>query len=372
MKKSILSLLAVAAMVSCTQNDMDLKEVENQTPIMLGANALSVEASTRAPFEGNITSANTLNALVFASSTIDDYTTRYATGCMLFEDESTAVGYITDNTTSPAVAFSGKSYYPADGSKLYFAALYPAAMVTNGWSNPTTTSTFIFSGKEDIMAAPQVEGDKTVHAGSTTPTVVASTIPNFQFKHLLTKLNLKFVAVDQAAIDAWGKINKIELVKIGESDSKNTKVEVTLKTATASTNAGGFSLPQTTAFQCYGLTEDASNVKTYTDTPYAPAGGYVLTTTSTFQAYTIAAPTIADGSKDFTFRVYADGAADNAGQKYIDVDVDLKKGGTAFSGDTQGKAFDITLKFQAKTITATAAVTGWNTDDANNDDTVIE
>lgn len=375
MRKRFLPLLALVALASCTQNEMDLKEANNgQVPIMLGANALSIDASsvTRTPFEGTIGAGNNLTAMVLASKTTNSYVTRYAEGCMTFTDETTDVEYITDNTTTPAVAFDGDSYYPANGDMLYFVALYPAKLnpaTAAGWVVNTNTSEYTFDGCTDVMAAAQVSGDKTAHAAATTPTPVTSTIPTFAFNHLLTKLNLKFKADDQAAIDAWGKISKIELIKAGGNNSVNTKVTVTLLNGTATTPSA-FSMG-TTTFKCYGLTEDASNVKTYTDTEYVTQT-YDLTTTSTYQAYTLAAPIIADGSEDYTFKVYAANAQGGS----MEVPVDLKRtvSGTTtlFTGDTQGKAFDITLLFKAKTITAIAAVTGWNVTDIDNDDTVIE
>lgn len=368
MRKRFLPLLALVALASCTQNEMDLKESNDQVPIMLGANALSVDASTRAPFEGTIGAGNELTAYVAASVTEDDYTTRYAVGTMVFANETDPVGYIIDNTTNPAVAFNGKSYYPADGTKLYLAALYPAT----GWANPTQTTTFTFTGKEDVMAAAQVSADKTAHAAITGSSPIASTIPAFNFKHLLTKLNLKFKAEDQAAIDAWGTVSKIELIAAQGSGSNIwNKIEVTLKTGGASTGSGFTGHTAGNPFKCYVYEENASNVLEYTDTEYV-SQAYSLTTTDIYQAYTLVAPVTATGTGDFTFRVYATGAKETAGQKYVDVPVDLKKGGTAFTGDTQGKAFDITLLFKAKIITATASVTGWNVDDLDNDDTVIE
>lgn len=354
MRKSFLSLLAVATMVSCTQNDTDQKIVEEGTPIMLGANALSVESSTRVPFEGAIGAANKLTALVLASTTTGDYTTKYANGAMTFADEVTAVGYLTDNTATPAppVSFTGQAYYPADGKTVYFSALCPVT----GWSTSTTTTSFTFTGCEDVMVAKQVSGSKTA---------AASTIPAFVFKHLLTKLNLKLVAEDAAAVAAWGKISKIELVKAQNSVQIPSKLETTLATGVAATGVNFGT--NVSAFKCFGLTE-AATVKTYTDVEYA-SQAYALTTTATYQAYTLAAPITATGTKDFTFRIYAAGAP---APGYLEVDVDLKKAGTAFTGDTQGKAFDITLKFKAKSITATASVSGWNTDNEANDDTVIE
>lgn len=372
MRKRFLPLLALVALASCTQNDMDLKESNDRVPIMAGANALSVDASTvtRAPFEETIGADNNLTAMVLTSKTSNSYVQTYAKGCMTFADETTAVGYITDNATTPppAVAFSGDSYYPANGDKLYFSALYPA---DTKWSVAVTDASYTFDGCTDVMAAAEVSGDKTAHAATVAPDpVTPSTIPAFTFNHVLTKLNLRFKAEDEVAIAAWGDISKIELIKAGNT-TVNTKVTVTLLDGSAVT-ASAFSTGAPT-FKCYGLTEvDATlpatgKIKTYTDTEYA-AQTYKLTTTSTYQAYTLAAPIVADGDADYTFKIYASKAKD----EFAVVPVDLKKSGTAYTGDTQGKAFDITLLFKAATITATAAVTGWNVDDIDNDDTVIE
>lgn len=356
MKKSILSLLAVAAMVSCTQNEVT---DQSQSEIKFRSTTLAIDALTRAPFEGDITTGtNELTALVIGKlDATTDYTaaTAYSNGTMIFKDETTAVGYEADN--------SGKSYYPANGDQLDFVALYPAT----GWGSITSTAAFTFTGCEDVMAAAEQSASKT----TVTP-------PAFVFNHLLTKLDIVLKAEDQAAIDAWGAINKIELVKAAGANP-NTKVEVTL--ATAEALVGNFAT-SVTNYSCYEMSATGTGtvadpyVRTYTDNAYT-GKTYALTADPVFQAYSLVAPITATGTNDFTFRVYAAGApevtlGDGSKVKYLDVNVDLKKSGTAYTGYTQGKAFTITLLFKAKTITATADVTGWNTDDANNDETVIE
>lgn len=50
-----------------------------------------------------------------------------------------------------------------------------------------------------------------------------------QFKHLLTKLVVKLVAEDDAAVTAWGNVTDISLVGVNGSQKPYSKVEVTLQ-----------------------------------------------------------------------------------------------------------------------------------------------
>ena len=104
------SLLAVAAMASCTQSDVVELVPNEKVEIKLTSSAIAAETVTRAPYEGTIGSGNTLTAKVLASATSQSYTANalYANDVMEF----------TDNGTT-AVGFATPKYYPADNSALY-------------------------------------------------------------------------------------------------------------------------------------------------------------------------------------------------------------------------------------------------------------
>lgn len=344
MKKSLFSLLAIVAMTSCTQSDILLRS-DNNVEIQLKSSALSVEAVTRSPFNGQISSSNTLEGRVVATATSGNYATRYVDGTMIFADPAT--------TTHFETGYTGKKYYPADGTDLYIFGLYPAT----GWTL-STKGELTFTGTEDVMVAKEVAWNKTKAQQAT------GNIPNLAFTHLLTKLNISLQAADDDAISAWGVISKIELLKVKGSDP-NAQVNVDLVNGVAAANTfnGG-----TSPFKCYGMTEAAS-VKTYTDVEYA-GQNYALTKDPVYQAYSLVAPVDLASpavTGDLVFKIYAVGAANGAQE----VTVELKDAsGNDFTGFTQGKAFDINLKFKATEIVATASVTDWT--QAGSSDTEIQ
>lgn len=344
MKKSLFSLLAIVAMTSCTQSDILLRS-DNNVEILLKSSALSVEAVTRSPFNGQISASNTLEGRVVATATSGNYATHYVDGKMIFADPTT--------TTHFETGYAGKKYYPVDGTDLYIFGLYPAT----GWTL-STKGEFTFTGTEDVMVAKEVSWNKS-KAQQTT-----GNIPNLDFIHLLTKLNISLQAADDDAIEAWGTISKIELLKVKSADP-NTQASVDLVRGMAAANTfnGGAS-----PFKCYGMTETAS-VKTYTDVEYA-SQNYTLTKVPVYQAYSLIAPVeLADPAVtgDLQFKIYAAGANNGAQE----VTVELKDAsGQDFTGFTQGKAFDINLKFMSTNIVATASVTDWT--QAGSSDTEIQ
>ena len=353
MKKNLLSLLAIVAMTSCTQTEMIVPQTNgDNVEITLKSTALSVEGVTRAPFDGAIASTNPLDARIVATATTGNYNALYVDGVMKFQDQATETHFES--------GYTGKNYYPSDGTTLGVSGLYPAknkAQTPAGWTFATDKATFNFTGCEDVMVAKEVQWNKSKAQAS------SSNIPNLAFVPLLTKLNIKLQAADANAIAAWGAISKIELVATKSADPF-TSVSVDLVNGTAT--SGSFSTG-TTPFKCYGMTE-TGGTKTYTDVAYE-SQSYSLTTTSTYQAYALIAPlqltTVTTG--DLKFKVYAANA--NGGAQ--DVIVELKDNlGADYDGFTQSKAFDINLKFKATEITATASVTDWTP--MGNSDTEIQ
>lgn len=329
MKKSLFLLLAVVTMTGCTQGEILESRSDETVEIKLKSSALSVEAVTRAPFEGEIGSGNTLTARILASKTQGNYTTFYADDAMTFSDNgSTATGFAT------------AKYYPADNSALYFCGLYP----NTGWAvSQTTTTTFTFDGSKDVMAAAEVNSNKDEAKGGTFKTLA--------FKHLLTQLVIKVVAENQAAIDSWGNLTDITLAKAGGTNNPNTKVEVTLATGVATTGSAFSSPVSDNSFKFWKLGS----------TPEAAFTGQTvaLTTAGEEVAYSMVSPVIATGSSDYTLLV----KTVNSKTEGISVPVHLKKtGGEAYNQDTQGKKFVVTLTFKATEIKALATVQAWTTD----------
>lgn len=342
MKKIYLPLLATLVLAGCTQSELSESPVNAGVELKFKSTALAVDAGTRAPFEG--TEGTALNPLVtkVLVKTGADYGT-------LYNAADTKITFADVNPTGFAVT---KYYYPATGTSVNICGLYPyegvapnaAAWTING---ALGEAYFTFNGSHDVMAAPQVTSSK-ADVQAATPTY-----PTLAFKHLLTLLKVHVVAATDAAITAWGKITKIELVNAnsgvstGVAPLSRATVNLTAGTAATGTFATGLN-----PFPFYTV----SGGTVYDETAFT-GQTLDLTTTSTLAAYSLVAPVTADGTEDFVLKVYAQNAP--AGGVSVPIGL-LTTGGATYSGDTQGKAFTITLTFKATEITPKASVTAWD------------
>lgn len=338
MKKLYVPVLALLTLASCSKSELANRPVveNDMVEIMATSKALTIE--TRAPFEGSIASDNILTAVVLGSTTTADYTTRYCDGTITFADDTNAKGF----DTTP-------KYYPVSDATVYFCALYPTALAD--WKDIATTAKYTFDGKTDVMAAAEKEGKKS--------TAMAGTHPSFEFKHLLTKLIVKVKAYDEAAQNVWGDITGITLVNAMNGDVFDT-AEVTLATGAAATGTAAFSNAAADGMAFYRIDAAA-----YTDNAVDDADNKIaLTTTAEEVAYSLVAPIIADNdAKHITLKVDTK-LGETVTTKEVSFDLYKVKVNDSdealpFTGDTQGKAFEITLTFKATEIVATATVTDW-------------
>lgn len=338
MKKLYVPVLALLTLASCSKSELANRPVveNDMVEIMATSKALTIE--TRAPFEGQIADGNNLTAVVLGSTTSGDYTEttpRYCDGEMMFADNTTAASFATPQ------------YYPVSDATIYLCALYPTALAD--WKDIATTAKYTFDGKTDVMAAAEVNGKKS--------TAMAGTVPSFEFKHLLTKLIVKVKAYDEAAQNVWGDITDITLVKAMNGDVFDT-AEVTLATGAAATGTA-FSNAAADGMAFYRIDAAA-----YTDNAVDDADNKIaLTTTAEEVAYSLVAPITAEnGVKHFTLSVDTK-LGETVTTKEVSFDLYKAKVGeedpAVFSGDTQGKAFEVTLTFKATEIVATATVTDW-------------
>lgn len=341
MKKSFLPLLALVAMASCTQNDMDLKGSNDQSEIRLKSTAMTIDAVvSRAPFDGTITTTtNELTAKVMKSLATGNYS---ATATGLFEGEMT----FTDQGTTAFGFNTTPQYYPADGSSVYLCGLYP----TTGWTigaTATTTAEIVIDGKTDAMAAKEVTTTKA-------DALTGGTYKTLDFKHMLTKLKIKSIAepttqvASDAAVAAWGKITKIELQEIiGLTPLSKATVDMKAGTATY-TDKSGVTVYQMSGNDTYPATDVAFTGLTVSIPVAATFPG--ASTDAVDVAYSLIAPFTHDvAKKDIFLKVYT--------EKYttgFDVKVDLND-----ATNTLGKYCIVTLIFKASKIEAMATVTDW-------------
>ena len=315
-------MMAVAALASCSQDEqVNISTGENE--IVAGATTLSVDAATKAPV--NSIPAAGLLARVPVSQTDGNYATEWQTneGYMKFMAADQATSFCNSTGTK------APKFYPADGN-IYLCGLYPE----QGWGTLSTTATATINGNNDLMAAAQV---------TTTKDDAPDNFKTLTFKHLLTQLRIQFQAADQAAVDAWGNITSLKLLKSDGSTPIESQATVTLKDGTATFSGSG----TVNFFQ-------ATSKTAFTDDVYAAKAP---TTTATYVAYILCPPVTGDGTEaaEYKLKITSAGGAEET------VDINLKDtGNTAdFSGDTKGAAFDILLNFKATEIKAMATITPW-------------
>ncbi|MDE5691979.1 MAG: fimbrillin family protein, partial [Alistipes sp.] len=250
MKKLFFSLLAVAAMASCSKSELSERPVvrpeAGDVEILAKSNAKGI--TTRTPFENPISADNKLLAQVFVSLTSNDYSTLWNT-----EDDQIEFTNSTDSIGFKTTA----CYYPADSSTVYLCGFYPAT----GWDKviagtTLTHQTYTIDGKTDVMTAKEVSGDKTKAQDKNEAS------PALTFEHLLTQLVVKVQAADSAAYKAWGKITDMYLTNAAghnpNDGGKGIKPLVRVVPGTGATDYRTKDDAYLTTLACYGIIDGDS------------------------------------------------------------------------------------------------------------------
>ena len=251
------------------------------------------------------------------------------------------------------------------------------------------TASYVIDGKTDIMAAAVTtmnNGTDAIQKSKASATVY----PTFNFTHKLTLVNIKAYTPTAKEQEAWGKITKIELVGVMATSGSNLTngvnnvCTVTLKDAAAAVSGAAANV--VVPFYHCALNSDATPKLVYDDLKIsnqddkdadtdgvlygpveipAPAAGATTDYTSTdakYVAYSMIAPFT---TKDVTLPkanlkliVYTEENTDGIEAKIENLYSD-NTFATVFEGPTEGKKFDVTLKFVGKEITASATVTDW-------------
>jgi hypothetical protein len=333
MKKSIFMLLAVALLVSCSKSQFvdptETGDVAFQSKSTL--QTVGVETS-RAPFIGEISADNTLEARVLTSTVDGNYATTYANGKMTF------IGGVKVSAYDPSTLLEGVDHarFPKDAGSTpyYITGLYPYT----DWAVAGTTAAISFTGKEDVLAAAQQPTNR--------DDVLAGIVPGLIFNHLLTKLEVSVKAANNQAKDNWGKVTEIKLIKVLDAAPKDAAT-VTLKTGEATFSGAASSVA------LYNLSADTSadpDVITYTDNVFNALTAQPLAETATPIAYTMIAPFVGGTDLDLTFEISTE----------YQTAKQVKTVKLPYAGLNNGRAFGITFTFSATdAIQATAKVIDW-------------
>lgn len=346
MKKYLLTVMAVAGLVSCSNETDSFNTVD---PNEIRVAAQTIDASTKAPLDSKTSS---FRAMVLTSSTSGDYTTLYAPTAgkyMDFEDQTNKVGFVD------AEGEDSKQYYPSSTAAqqdVYISGLMPAATSTSGesaadvWKYAAGNLSITFDGNDDVMIAKEATARKNSDAA-------------LNFTHLLTQLVVK-VQASVGDPTPWGDVTKIVLKNVGGESGKIynqftiTGTELKSGTATVSTTAEAAS----EAVKFYNASASGS-ATSFTDTEYSGTNNSVLKSsqsTATTVAYMLCQPFAVKqtaGDTDLVLDVYTTTNDDDP--KTVKIDLTS----TSDLSSSAGYAFEITLDFQTNEIMASAKIADW-------------
>ena len=349
----------LASMLSCTNDAPEMEQTDEASRIYLSAGIGEV-VSSRTPYELTApTTEHPLNVSVWA--TTDD------TGKYPDSDLNGSTGTVEIHTEahfqSGTPQLLGKAIYPkeptegAQPAPVYFVGFHPQSSDEQPWSatNDNQSATFTFTGKEDVMFAPQISGVYNTDFDAS---------PQFNFYHLLTWLRIEMVAdkdeddiINKEAIaKAWGKITSLTI-------KSNNQVTVnSLKQTYADADQTKKEIVNNLTF---GGSEIGMNFyHTGTDTSFPiDAGGYAIPTALTEVAYVMCAPVQGDyqhtvDGKDVKKPEYTLHLTTE--KRELDIPIDLKiadgdEETSYFTENTRGHQFKILLNFKMGNVISVSA-----------------
>lgn len=328
MKIYFYTLLAAATMLAgCSQTETLDTDNAALREIRLGATVEKITATPRSP-QVDFTNFTTKVMLSNATGNYATSTLNYA-GTVAFTNEVTEA------------RFEVPQYFPADGSDVYLCGLFPSDVIPgHSWTidcNESTSASYVFNGKEDVMAAAEVSSNKETGQGGTYPTLT--------FCHLLTNLVVVVKAEDAAAAEKWGKLQSISLV----DNLKNT-VTVDLKSGAATVDQ----FTGTTAPGFWQASDNETGESKYKFTNDLFESIAIPSDKAQAVAYSMMAPLSYTNDKaHFTLNV----KTTTSSAPGVNVAVQLSKAGSEVT--TQGKICVVTLTFKATTINMKATISPW-------------
>ncbi|MCM1452448.1 MAG: hypothetical protein NC102_09320 [Clostridium sp.] len=197
-KRLLPGLAMLAALISsCESGDEPAMPSEGQE-ICLAANVENTMLSRSAYSFTLPTADNPLKASIWCSTTSRKYQDLGLDG--RGEDEGIVSLYAKANFTDGENQLLSDAVYPKSGMPVYFIGFHPM----EGWvaHEDGILAAREFSGFEDVMFAPEVEGRYGLKKGEW---------PTIAFRHLLTWLRVGIEAESEAVSDAWGKLKSLRI-----------------------------------------------------------------------------------------------------------------------------------------------------------------
>jgi len=346
----------LAGMMACTNDTPGIRPTDEEASRIYLSASVGEAVSSRTPYQYEVpTMTQPLDVSVWASTTMGNFGNEGKNG-----SDGTVAIHTQAHFQSGAPQLLGQAIYPKnDNTPVHFVGFHPKSSDTDKWTlqNNNNSASFTFTGKEDVMFAPQISGAyDTAYENS----------PTFRFRHLLTWLRIGMIAdMDEedvenrkAVAEAWGEI---------ESMTISSKNQVTVNNLSEE----GFNSSNVI------FSGEATDMKLYhtdTDNVFPNAGSQMIPYEKlTEVAYVLCAPVDGadmqysdDEEKDVKVPEYTLHVKTTKRDVHIPIDL-MKKDGdvvSPFTDNTMGYQFVIQLNFKMGNVIGVSAAISL---DANTD-----
>ena len=358
-----MSGLLAGGLSACQQDAPGMEPLDEEARRIYLSAGVGDAVSSRTPYHpggSEPTVSHPLNVSVWASTTSGVFDNGGKNG-----SDGTVAIHTDAHFQSGDPQLLGEAIYPkaqtqgGTAKEVYVVGLHPLSDSTNSWSatNGNKNAQFTFTGKEDVMFAPQISG---------TYGTAYEQSPEFHFYHLLTWLRIEMVAdKDETDVrnrekvrDAWGKIkeltitskNQVTIHNIGTTGYKEVDGTPTID-RNEFTNEGNVSFSNETSLNLYCHNTDDQFPITGRDNDNTVPNEFkgVIPTSVTPVAYVMCAPVqgiIKDALEnpvpEYTLHIKTE-------HREMDIPLDLEgdgTDGTLFAENTMGRMFTIVLNFK--------------------------
>ena len=376
----ILGGLLASSLTACQQDVPNVEQTDEALRRIYLSAGIGNSESTRAPYyptDGNGTALTAptlehpLNVSVWASTELDVYPNSELNG-----SNGTVAIHTDAHFQSGAPQLLGEAIYPKaqgqDGTAktVYFVGLHPLSNQTHSWTskNGDKDASYTFTGKEDVMFAPMIQGEYGLDYE-----LYPEKVPTFHFYHLLTWLRISMVAYlgedeensttlteDEKKLkrekvsNAWGKIteltitskNHVTIHNIGTTGYKEVDGTPQID-KNEFTNEGNVSFSNETSLNLYCHNTDDQFPVTGKDEDNTVPSEFkgIIPTSVTPAAYVMCAPVLGKDELEnpkieYTLHIKTE-------HREMDIPLDLKGDEeNLFTGSTMGRVFNILLRFK--------------------------